>query len=424
MGWGPDAPFAPRQLPFFYGWVVLVVATLGILASIPGQTMGVSVFTDSILEATGLSRLQVSNAYLVGTILSGLSLPWAGVRMDRLGARVSGFGAALGLGCMLIFLSEVDRISSLLGDTTEGTLFLLIVGFLGIRFFGQGTLTMVSRTMLGRWFERRRGLAAGISGVVTGFGFGVAPRVLDGWIQEATWRGAWQQLAVLVAVGMGSIVLIFFRNDPESCGLRMDGRAPTILEQKPEERAYTRRDAIRTLAFWAVTATLACHSMIVTGITFHIVDLGAEVGVGRSEAVSIFLPMAVTSTAVGLIGGVLADRIPVRALLASMALAEAVGVVGAVDLSSRSELAVLGLGVGAGLFLPVSTIAYPQFFGRRNLGAIVGVEMMLLVVASALGPSLLASSRDAFGSYAPALYLSLVLPAFALVLSMVFRRPK
>ena len=42
----PDFPFAPSRLPFFYGWLVLVVATLAILVSIPGQTMGVSVFTE------------------------------------------------------------------------------------------------------------------------------------------------------------------------------------------------------------------------------------------------------------------------------------------------------------------------------------------------------------------------------------------
>ena len=47
----PDRPFAPRNLPFFYGWWLAAVGTLGILASMPGQTMGVSVFTDQLLEA-------------------------------------------------------------------------------------------------------------------------------------------------------------------------------------------------------------------------------------------------------------------------------------------------------------------------------------------------------------------------------------
>lgn len=44
----PDVPFAPRRAPFFYGWVVVVASTIGVVMSIPGQTMGVSVFTDPL----------------------------------------------------------------------------------------------------------------------------------------------------------------------------------------------------------------------------------------------------------------------------------------------------------------------------------------------------------------------------------------
>jgi hypothetical protein len=41
--------------------------------SVPGQKMGVSVFADPLLAATGSSRLEPSNAYLVGTLVSGLT---------------------------------------------------------------------------------------------------------------------------------------------------------------------------------------------------------------------------------------------------------------------------------------------------------------------------------------------------------------
>lgn len=419
-----DIPFAPRRVPFFYGWVVVAVATVGVLMSIPGQTMGVSVFTDSILEATGLSRLTVSNAYLAGTLLSGLSLPWAGTRVDRLGARPAGFVASVGLGLMLLFMSAVDRWAEALGGSVAATTIVLSIGFFGLRFLGQGVLTMVSRTMLGRWFDRRRGLAAGISGVAIGFGFGVAPRIFDDWIRASTWRGAWTEMGLVVAIGMALVALLFFRNDPESCGLRMDGRPPaTSDEPEPDEVVYSRKEALQTLAFWAVTASLACHALLVTGITFHIVDLGASVGLDRSAAVRLFLPLSVIATVVGLVGGALGDRLPVRSLLVALLMAEGLGIVAAADLSHRFWLAVVGLGIASGLFNPISTIAYPRFFGRRHLGAIVGVEMMSLVIASALGPSLLAASRSIFGLYSPALYGSLLLPGTAMILVLGFRHP-
>jgi hypothetical protein len=55
--------------------VVLVAGTIGVIASVPGQTAGDSVFTDHLSDGTGLSRLQVSIAYLLGTGTSGLLLP-------------------------------------------------------------------------------------------------------------------------------------------------------------------------------------------------------------------------------------------------------------------------------------------------------------------------------------------------------------
>ena len=71
----PSFPFAPARLPFFYGWVIVAVATLGIVMSVPGQTMGVSVFTDHLIRVTGLSRLELANTYLLGTLASSFFLP-------------------------------------------------------------------------------------------------------------------------------------------------------------------------------------------------------------------------------------------------------------------------------------------------------------------------------------------------------------
>ncbi|HCE06906.1 MAG TPA: hypothetical protein DEQ62_11315, partial [Verrucomicrobiales bacterium] len=48
--WGVRTPFAPSACPFFYGWVIVFAATIGTIASIPGQTMGFTVFTDVLME--------------------------------------------------------------------------------------------------------------------------------------------------------------------------------------------------------------------------------------------------------------------------------------------------------------------------------------------------------------------------------------
>ena len=39
-----------RSMSLLYGWVIVFAATIGTIASIPGQTMGFTVFTDVLME--------------------------------------------------------------------------------------------------------------------------------------------------------------------------------------------------------------------------------------------------------------------------------------------------------------------------------------------------------------------------------------
>jgi MFS transporter, OFA family, oxalate/formate antiporter len=436
----PEFPFAPRKLPFFYGWVVVGASTLGMVASIPGQTMGVSVFTDHLIAATGLSRLTLSYAYLVGTVSSGLLLPRGGRLLDRAGSRATAVLAALGLGLTLLFLSRVDRVADTLGGPVPEparpwvAILVLTLGFVALRFTGQGMLTLASRTMLGKWFDRRRGLVAGVSGVFVSFGFSATPLLLSLWIDAVGWRGAWAGMAAVAGGATATIVWLLFRDNPEECGLRMDGRdgreargkEPRPTEPPVDlERDLDRAAALRTSAFWAVTLALALHGMMVTGISFHIVDLGATGGLSETQAVALFLPMSAASVTLQIVIGVLADRVAVKWLVVAMMANEALalGCMGYLGVPALRWAAVISLGAGGGFFTPLSTVALPRLFGRTHLGSIGGAQMMVMVVASAVGPSLLALSRIHEGSYRPALHAAALLTLGVAVLAARSTRP-
>ncbi len=428
-----EVPFAPRRVPFFYGWVVVAAATAGVLSSIPGQTMGVSVFTDSLLEATGLGRLGFSNAYLLGTLGGAVLLPRAGVWIDRLGVRVVALGAVLALGAVVAVSSQADRVARAVASVTTlgsgaAAFAVLTLLFLGLRFLGQGVLTLASNTMLARWFDRRRGVAAAISGLFVAFGFGFAPRLLDAWIERAGWRGAWLEIATLEVVGMGLLAWLLFREDPASCGLAPDGAAP-LPEQggpRPGPAPSTRAEALRTRAFWVLTASLALQATVLTGLTLHIVDVAAEAGLDRSAAVSLFLPMAVVSTAAGGLVGWLADRVRIGALVLSLLAWEAVGFAASAHLGHPAGfwLAVFGLGVAGGHFSVLSAVGHPRFFGLRHLGSIAAASTSAVVIGSALGPSALALSRAALGSYQPALHTAALLPLLVGLLALAPLHPR
>jgi len=136
-----DTPFAPARFPVFYGWAIVVFGTVGVLMSVPGQTMGVSVFTDSLLGALGLSRDQLSMAYMCGTLGSACLLPYAGKLYDRLGSRAMAVIASLSLALVLIALSRSDvlarYVSGRLGIAAPITAYAVIMlGFFALRFWG------------------------------------------------------------------------------------------------------------------------------------------------------------------------------------------------------------------------------------------------------------------------------------------------
>lgn len=417
------------------------------MTSIPGQTIGVSVFTDRLIEATGLSRLGLSNAYLVGTLTSGCLLPFGGKLLDRLGARRVVVLASVGLGLTLCYLTVCDRLSRLLStqlplSSPAIAAVLLVFGFISLRFCGQGMLTMTSRTMLGKWFERGRGRVSGIEGIFVAFGFSIAPKFFSVVIAQFGWRGTWLLLAAVVGLGMSTIGWLLFRDNPEACGLRMDGdpasgspaselsEEPDLSRPEPSGAVnqmwgVTRKQALGTLAFWAVTLAFAAQALSITGITFHIVSIGAESGIAEANMVNIFLPIAAVSTVVGFVVGLVCDRVRLQFIFMFMMVAQAMGIAAIANLSIPWMIrpATIGLGISGGCFGTLTTVVLPRFFGRAHLGAISGVQMMMVVIASAIGPSLLANVEAVTGSYRGALYACCLFAPVVIILMAFVRSP-
>lgn len=124
--------------------------------------------------------------------------------------------------------------------------------------------------------------------------------------------------------------------------------------------------------------------------------------------------------------GWLADRCRIRLLLTFMLLAEVIGFCGAANLQHPVGvvLAVAGLGAAGGFFSPLASVALPRLFGRLHLGSIAGIQMMALVMGSALGPTGLALSRSFFGSYRPGLFACSLLPLLLLLLTALADHPR
>jgi sugar phosphate permease len=365
---------------------------------------------------------------MIGTIISSLIVTLSGGTIDRFGTRLVIVISSLGLGFSLLMLSSTTSIINHLKNTLPVLFhFTISVGvmifiFFWLRYFGQGIMTMVSRITLSKWFDTRRGFAAGISGVAVSFSFSGSPLLLNVLISEHGWMQTAVYLALICGFGMAFFGWMFYRDNPEECGLMMDGKSSGEVEQrsKDPERAVTLKEAVRSYNFWIFNLGLCSYSLIVTGIVFHISSIGSLAGLSRMASFSIFLPMSVFSLITQFLSGWISDRISLKYLLMIMMIATGLGSLGFMDFGNTwaRGVVIVSQGIVGGLFGCLSVVAWPRFYGRKHLGAISGLNMGCLVFASAIGPPLFGLAESLTGRYQSAFLICALLAAVLFVASL------
>ncbi|MEM9082055.1 MAG: MFS transporter, partial [Planctomycetota bacterium] len=126
---------------FFYGWVVLGIATLATVATSPGQSYLVGVFNEPIGRAVGIEEKQITLAYGIATACAALPLLLVGRLADRFGPKAVMIGSSIGLGIGCFAIGFVEGVWS------------LGVAYFFIRFMGQGALGLSASHSTAMWFE-------------------------------------------------------------------------------------------------------------------------------------------------------------------------------------------------------------------------------------------------------------------------------
>jgi MFS family permease len=426
----------PRRVPFFYGWCIVFASIIGVIASIPGQTMGVSVFTESLMEAVGITRQQISLAYGIGTTTSGLLLVKAGQMIDRHSVRPIMVTACIGLGTVLILMANIGHVTHAITGvfpeklTTPISVVIMTFTFFTLRFVGQGLMSMTPRVMLGKWWDRRRGLITGIIGIFTAFAFSSAPKFLAKLIEWNTWHGAYYLMAGIIGIGVATISFLLFREKPEDFGLVPDGHLIDLKDGEDEKDRelvhFTLSETRRNYGFWVFCLAFGLHGLVLTGITFHILALSKEAGLTEQQGLSIFIPMAFISVFANFTGGWISDRMKLKYIVMFMLAMQSLGTFSFIHFDDPTfrVLTAIGYGFGGGLWGALINVTWPRYFGTNRLGAISGQSASVMVIMSAIGPYIFAASLETFGSFTPGLILCGISPILILLLAIPVQNPQ
>ena len=390
----------------FYGWVIVAVGFLIAFSSGPGQSYVFSVFLDSIIEDTGLSRTTISALYAVGTGLSALMVAYVSRLSDRFGPRIVVIfvAGALGVACF--------------GMAFAQGFIAFFIAFAALRALGQGSTPINATLMTAQWFVVHRGRAM----AVMGFGFAASlafmPPFARALIDTLGWREAYMALGVLVWLLVIPATAIFARNTPEEVGLYPDGvdypprEAVTVAEGERDERRV-----LTSLSFWLLAMPLTTSPFVVTALVFHQTGIFEANGLSAAVAAGVFVPFAVTTAITSAMAGLAIDRVGPRPLfvLAMLLLLLGLGVSRLIDGAVMATVYACVLGAGGGVQRIVQNTIWAHYYGRRGLGRVQGSATSIMIMMSAIGPLPLAALEGVTGSYT----MGILLMAFMPILSIV-----
>ncbi len=419
----------------FSGWTALAIASLAMVCTLPGRTQGLGLITDPLLRDLNLRELQWANVNLVATLIGAAFCIGVGRLIDRLGARTVVVVVIALLGLSVIAMS---RVHGLIGLVLTVTL---------TRGFGQSALSVVSLAIVGKWFVRKLSLAMGIYSIFLGIGFMIAFPVVQYAVEHTGWRPVWSAMGWVMILIVAPLSALLLRSTPESVGQHVDG-APTAIDDaqrhgsrprlaaaqraalRSQDRPPAESDsddplvgatlsqALATPAFWTFGIASSAFGLISSGILLFNESLLRELGFGSDVFRQLQVVLVFSGLLANFAGGWLGQKWSLSRLMGIAMLLMGVALAALPIARSRSQIVAyaLSMGVSGGIVTVVFFTCWGRMFGRLHLGKIQGVAQMLTVVASALGPLLVAWSLNSTGSYKPLLYWA---APVALLLGMV-----
>ena len=383
----------------FHGW--RIVAVLAVTETISWGVLyyAYAVFQVPMGAELDLTSAQLSGAFSLAVLLTGLAAVPLGRWLDLHGPR--GLMTAGSLVCAVL-VAAWSRVDSALG---------LYAVMAGLGLARAAVLYDPAFAVVVRWFHAQRQAALLAVTVVAGFASTVALPTSNALIEALGWRRALLVLAAVLAVLTVIPHALVLRRDPADLGLHPDG-APRPPPTPPEHHDATQRWT--AIARWAAhdrvfrwyAAAFAAQAAAVIVVAIHLVPFLREHGHSGTFAAAATGALGALSVSGRLVLTGVGRRVHVELVAAIMFGVQGVGVVVLMVAGSEKWAAALfvllfGLGFGVG------TIARPALlaaaFGTSRYATLAGLLAAVTTAATTVAPFAAGAARTATGTYAPVL---------------------
>lgn len=257
----------------------MVVVCTAMVAMAFGAVGTVAVFLEPLAAEFAWSRADVSAAYAVATIATGLGGIAMGHFADRMPVRRVALCGALVPGLAFIFLSQMQ-------SRVELYTLHALMGLVGV-----GAVMAPLNSLASLWLARNPGLAIGIVSAGGAAGQGLVPYFVRHVIVTDGWRQAYLTLGLLFIAIMVPLAWLL-RDAPRAAGVHQSSAG---------------QGSTRLLALLSVAAALCCVCMGTPLV--HVVTLGSDRGLAGGDAAGLLAVMMIFGMAGRVAFGRIADRL-------------------------------------------------------------------------------------------------------------------
>jgi MFS family permease len=376
----PPRRFRPS---WYYGWTQ--VLTLSITETISWGILyySFSVFLLPMEEDLDWSQSQLTGAFSLALLISGIAGIPMGRWLDRHGPRALMTAGSVAGALLVLAWSQVSNLT---------TWYLIWIG-IGVAM--AATFYEPAFAMIAVWFRRKRSRALTILTFFGGFASVIFIPLANRLVVSYDWRTALVVLATVLAVGTIPAHAFILRRRPGDLGLRPDGaRSPLpanvddLGATPDDEPAITWRDALRGSAFWWIGIAFMLVMLAMVAVTIHLIPTlvgrGFSTGFAASSAglVGLFaLPGRLIFTP---LGGMLPRQV-VTALIFGLE-AAAIAVLAVADSQAEVLVFVVLFGSGFGAITPARAALVADVYGSQSFGTIAGALAMMVTTARGIGP--------------------------------------